>query len=79
MKLKAVYLKVDSYVTRRANHTQQLLASELLSLELDMSTQSIRVDDREPGGDGLYNLPLTNVRLWKPLEESRPVKKAANQ
>jgi hypothetical protein len=79
MRLKAVYLTTDAYVTRRAQHTKQIVASDKVLLELDMPTASVRVDDREPGGDGVYHVPLTCVRIWFPLAEDRAVKKAANQ
>lgn len=80
MKLKAIYFNNDAYTTIRNEHVKHLMASPTLGLELDLTTLSVRIDDRNNQGEGVYHVPLACLRRWVPMPaEPQQQKKAANQ
>ena len=81
MKLKAIYFSADSYVTVRGEHVKHLQSSPHVSLDLDIPTLSVRVDDRNNNGEGVYHVPLACLRRWVPVDVAYVTqpKKAANQ
>jgi hypothetical protein len=80
MKIKEIYFGNDTYATLLGQHVRHLKANDRLEMELDLSTLSVRVNDRNTNGDGVYHVPLACLRRWVPIEApQQSQKKAANQ
>lgn len=80
MRIREINFGQDSFATVNGQHVKRLCAGEKLDMELDLSTASVRVNDRNHNGDGVYHVPLACLRRWFPIvETSAQQKKAANQ
>lgn len=75
MKIREINFGQDTYATFAGQHVKRLISTDKLDMELHLETASVRVNDRNTNGEGVYHVPLACLRRWFPAPEERTVKR----